>query len=106
MSLHLNQQCQRADAHPLPVRLVPGIGCSDLRRRETNARPHQKAAFACWRRIYVRLLRPSTRFFATLLQLALWLAQGIAKTPSSNAQDNAGNADFNGSQDIEIRRFF
>jgi hypothetical protein len=25
----LNRQCQRADAHPLPVRLVPGIGYTD-----------------------------------------------------------------------------
>ena len=29
MSLHLNRQCQRADALPPPVRLVPGIGCTD-----------------------------------------------------------------------------
>jgi hypothetical protein len=29
MSLHLNRQCQRADAHPPPVRLVPGIGYTD-----------------------------------------------------------------------------
>ena len=29
MSLHLNQQCQRADALRPPVRLVPGIGCTD-----------------------------------------------------------------------------
>ena len=29
MSLHLNQQCQRADALPLPVRFVPGIGYAD-----------------------------------------------------------------------------
>jgi len=29
MSLHLNRQCQRADALPPPVRFVPGIGCTD-----------------------------------------------------------------------------
>jgi len=29
MSLHLNQQCQRADTLPRPVRVVPGIGYTD-----------------------------------------------------------------------------
>src|ERR1043165_5812219 len=42
MSLHLNQQCQRADAHPPPVRLVPGIGYTDQEEarneRETSLR--------------------------------------------------------------------
>src|SRR6476661_3765946 len=39
MSLHLNQQCQRADALPLPVRLVPGIGCTDQEEARNERRP-------------------------------------------------------------------
>ena len=39
MSLHLNRQCQRADAHPPPVRLVPGIGCTDQEEARTNTKP-------------------------------------------------------------------
>ena len=39
MSLHLNRQCQRADAHPPPVRLVPGIGCTDQEEARKRRRP-------------------------------------------------------------------
>src|SRR3954470_16435475 len=39
MSLHLNQQCQRADAHPPPVRLVPGIGYTDQEEARNERRP-------------------------------------------------------------------
>src|SRR5690348_7890481 len=39
MSLHLNQQCQRADASPPPVRLVPGIGCTDQEEARNAGRP-------------------------------------------------------------------
>ena len=39
MSLHLNRQCQRADALPPPVRLVPGIGCTDQEEARNERRP-------------------------------------------------------------------
>ena len=38
MSLHLNRQCQRADALPPPVRLVPGIGLYRPRRGAKRTR--------------------------------------------------------------------
>ena len=55
MSLHLNRQCQRADAYLPPVRLVPGSVVPTKKRRET-ATSLDKAASACWRRhIWVAL---------------------------------------------------
>src|SRR3982751_4993319 len=39
MSLHLNRQCQRADALPPPVRFVPGIGCTDQEEARNERRP-------------------------------------------------------------------
>ena len=39
MSLHLNRQCQRADASLPPVRLVPGIGCTDQEEARNGGRP-------------------------------------------------------------------
>src|SRR5437868_14149215 len=44
MSLHLNQQCQRADAHPPPVRLFRASAGPIKKRHETNARPRSEAA--------------------------------------------------------------
>ena len=39
MSLHLNRQCQRANAFCPPVLVVPGAGRSDWKKREAKSDP-------------------------------------------------------------------
>jgi len=46
MSLHLNRQCQRADAHPPPVRLFRASVVPTKKRRETVADPLGAVAVA------------------------------------------------------------
>src|SRR4051812_46635722 len=80
MSLHLNQQCQRADALPPPVRLFRASVVPTKKRRETNARPLHEAASACWRGIYGWPSDASTGFLQlycsspwTRLRAPFWL---------------------------------
>src|SRR5436305_12144928 len=47
MSLHLNRQCQRADALPPPVRLVPGIGCTDQEEARNERETSQGSRVRC-----------------------------------------------------------
>src|SRR5215212_3426636 len=93
MSLHLNQQCQRADAHPPPVRLFRASVTPTKKRRETNARPSSKAASACWRGIYVWPANASTGFFAILLQSTVGAARDTVDGLCS-LQDRSESARF------------
>jgi hypothetical protein len=81
MSLHLNQQCQRADALPPPVRLVPGIGYADERRRETNADLSKKAASAAVRRHICVGPNAVNRVFCIYVATRLSPARGSLRPP-------------------------
>jgi hypothetical protein len=71
-----NRQCQRADAHPLPVRLFRASVVPTKKRHETNARPVARPRPLAGGAIYVWTPQPSTGFFAILLQFAAGTAPG------------------------------
>ena len=62
MSLHLNRQCQRADALPPPVRLFRASVVPTKKRHETNADLSKEAASAAVSAIYGGGPKPSTGF--------------------------------------------
>ena len=68
MSLHLNQQCQRADALPPPVRMVPGIGCTDQEETRNERRP-LRGRVRCWRR-HIWVAPGVNRVFCNIVALA------------------------------------
>src|SRR4029079_18226544 len=79
MSLHLNRQCQRADAHPLPVRMFRASVVPTKKRRETNTDLFP-GRVRCWSRHICGGPTGVNRVFAILLQLAVRTPRCAADT--------------------------
>ena len=85
MSLHLNRQCQRADASLPPVRLVPGVGMPT--KRDTNTVAVREGRRRCCEGAYMEgASGPSTAFFEKIAErqaVIFWKRLGNPGFPMS-----------------------